>query len=53
MEAYSWYNIAAIGFGYAGSSQDTLASLHPDITSLGQKRSRELLKQIEEAKAAK
>ena len=53
VEAYAWYNIAAIGLGYAGASRDSLASLHPDITSLGQKRSRELLRQIEEAKASK
>ena len=58
VEAYAWYNLAAAA-GYstgnvnAGAERDRVGLSRPDLPSLGQKRSRELLRQIEEAKAAK
>lgn len=54
VDAYAWYNVAAAtGVLVAGHERDRLGSSSVDLTRLGQKRSRELLKQIEETKASK
>jgi len=54
-EAYAWYNIcAASGDSYAVSMRDKLEQdFPPEIISKGQKRSREILAEIEAKKAKK
>jgi TPR repeat protein len=54
-EAYAWYNIcAASGDSYAVSMRDKLEQdFPPEIISKGQKRSREILAEIEAKKATK